>query len=289
MASLWAKIWPFGRSGADPASSPAMRALVSNLHYEIVPMKSIEQAIEDLPPDAHVSVTCSPAKGIAATQDYTLRLLDLGHHAVPHFAARLVEGPDHAVKLAGWLREHGIESLFVIAGDAPEPVGPYEGALPFIRDLLDADPAERVAQSRRLAAIVPAVLGRLPDWWLLPHFHSVTVPGLAPMLEQHLVRPARHRVRGQVLRREADAVGIGQQQGTLVQVRRGDGHIAAVVRGERDALKVLYPLLREELLDDKLRVRLLAVGQDVVQADEPGRVRPAAHLRVRHPRRHPLR
>lgn len=140
MASFWGKIWPFGRSGADPASSPAMRALVSNLHYEIVPMKSIEQAIEDLPPNAHVSVTCSPAKGIAATQDYTLRLLDLGHHAVPHFAARLVEGPDHAVKLAGWLREHGIESLFVIAGDAPEPVGPYEGALPFIRDLLEADP-----------------------------------------------------------------------------------------------------------------------------------------------------
>ena len=28
----------------------------------------------------------------------------------------------------------------MIAGDATEPAGPYEGALPFIRDLLDADP-----------------------------------------------------------------------------------------------------------------------------------------------------
>ena len=33
----------------------------------------------------------------------------------------------------------------MIAGDAPEPLGPYEGALPFIRDFLDADPGvERV-------------------------------------------------------------------------------------------------------------------------------------------------
>ena len=54
---------------ADPVSSPAMRDLVANLHYEIVPMKSIEQAIEDLPSAAHVSVTCSPAKGISGYPD----------------------------------------------------------------------------------------------------------------------------------------------------------------------------------------------------------------------------
>ena len=59
-------------------------------------MKSIEQAIADLPARAHVSVTCSPVKGIAATQEYTDRLLDLGHQPVPHLAARLVEGPEHA-------------------------------------------------------------------------------------------------------------------------------------------------------------------------------------------------
>ena len=125
------------------AEPGAMSDLVANLHYEIVPMKTIEQAIEDLPPGADVSVTCSPARGIVATQGYTDRLLSLGHRPVPHLAARLVEGPQHAAQLAAWLRAHEIPEVFVIAGDAPEPTGPYEGALPFMRDLLAADPGVR--------------------------------------------------------------------------------------------------------------------------------------------------
>ncbi len=144
LMSKLSRLTPFGRRLAtDDAStefSEEMGVLVANLHYEIVPMKSIEQAIEDLPPAAYVSVTCSPAKGIAATQEYTERLLDAGHRPIPHLAARLVESEEHTAKLAAWLREHDLREVFVIAGDAPEPVGPYEGALPFIRDLIAADP-----------------------------------------------------------------------------------------------------------------------------------------------------
>jgi len=128
---------------ADPVSSAAMRELVTNLHYEIVPMKSIEPAIEALPPGAFVSVTCSPAKGIPATLEYTERLLGLGHHPIPHFAARMVTGPDETASLAAWLRDHGLDEVYVIAGDAPEPAGPYEGALPFIRDLIADRPGVR--------------------------------------------------------------------------------------------------------------------------------------------------
>lgn len=142
------KLWPFGSSKKDSQSSPAMAELARSLHYELVPMKSIEQAIADLPPNADVSVTCSPAKGIPATQEYTEQLLALGHKPTPHIAARLVEGPDHAKLLAAWLREHQLPEVFVIAGDATEPAGPYEGALPFIRDLLEADPGvERLGYS----------------------------------------------------------------------------------------------------------------------------------------------
>ncbi len=131
------RCWPFGSSGR--VSSPAMRAFVSNLHYEIVPMKSIEQAIADLPAGAHVSITCSPAKGIAVTLEYALRLLELGHHPIPHIAARLVESPDHAAEIATWLRHNGVREVFVIAGDESEPSGPYDGALAFMRDLLSHD------------------------------------------------------------------------------------------------------------------------------------------------------
>ncbi len=113
------------------------------LHYELVPTKSFDQAVADLPERAHVSVTCSPVKGITATQQSTVRLVGLGHHAVPHLAARMVEDREHVRKLARWLRDHSLDEVFVIAGDAPQPLGPYEGALRFLHDLLDADPGVR--------------------------------------------------------------------------------------------------------------------------------------------------
>jgi methylenetetrahydrofolate reductase (NADPH) len=125
---------------APRASDAAMSRLVGNLHYEIVPMKSIDQAMADLPPHAHVSVTCSPVKGIPATLEYTAELLRLGHQPVPHIAARLVTGADEAAALAEWVRTHDLAEVFVIAGDASEPAGEYDGALPFLRDFLAADP-----------------------------------------------------------------------------------------------------------------------------------------------------
>jgi len=124
----------------DQPTTTAMAELVGNLHYELVPMKSIDQAIADLPPASLVSVTCSPAKGIPATLECTERLASLGHRPIPHIAARLVESPDHAARLARWARDHHLAEVFVIAGDAPEPAGPYQGALGFIRDFLDAEP-----------------------------------------------------------------------------------------------------------------------------------------------------
>lgn len=120
-----------------------MSELVANLHYEIVPVSSIDRAIDDLPPNAHVSVTCSPTRGIAATLEYTDRLIGLGHRPIPHLAARMVEAADEAAKLAGWLRERELPEVYVIAGDAPEPAGAYEGVMPFLRDFLDADPGVR--------------------------------------------------------------------------------------------------------------------------------------------------
>jgi methylenetetrahydrofolate reductase (NADPH) len=109
------------------------------MRYELVPLKSLDQAIADLPKGAAVSVTCSPAKGIATTQQLCEQLLEKGHNVVPHFAARLVEGPEHAVKLAAWVREKGIKEVFIIGGDAEVPPH-YQYALPFMKDFLEAKP-----------------------------------------------------------------------------------------------------------------------------------------------------
>ncbi|MCB0989627.1 MAG: methylenetetrahydrofolate reductase [Acidimicrobiales bacterium] len=117
-----------------------MADLVARLHYELVPMRSIEAAIAELPAGAPVSVTCSPAAGIPATLDYCSRLIDLGHQPIPHLAARTVADADAVEQTASWLRQHQIREVFVIAGDAPEPAGPYEGAAQFMADLIAAEP-----------------------------------------------------------------------------------------------------------------------------------------------------
>ncbi|MGI9609125.1 MAG: hypothetical protein ACR2NL_02415, partial [Acidimicrobiia bacterium] len=116
------------------------RHLIQEMTYEVIPMKSVEKAIVDLPPGARVSVTCSPVKGIDATMELTERIRNLGHHPVPHIAARLVESFEHVQLIAKWLRVEEFGTLYLIGGDAPHPVGPYDEAFTFLRDLLDADP-----------------------------------------------------------------------------------------------------------------------------------------------------
>jgi methylenetetrahydrofolate reductase (NADH) len=117
----------------------ALRELVTALYFELVPMKNVEAAIAELAPGSKVSVTCSPAKGLGATQDLVARLLDLGHYAVPHVAARQVENRDHVARLAAWVRTHGVREVFVIAGDIPRPAGSYVDSLSFLGDLFEHD------------------------------------------------------------------------------------------------------------------------------------------------------
>jgi len=130
---------------ATPVASPAVRALVAEVRYELVPLKSVDGAIDALPPGSPVSVTCSPTKGVDTTLELTARLIDLGHDAVPHLSARMVEGPTHVERIAAWLRDHGCEEVFVIAGDAAPPHGPYHDGMAFLRELFEQEtPLQRV-------------------------------------------------------------------------------------------------------------------------------------------------
>jgi methylenetetrahydrofolate reductase (NADPH) len=117
-------------------SSPDVRhRLIADARYEVVPMKSLHAQIPHLPAGCSVSVTCSPTKGIEPTLELSAELNGAGHHAVPHIAARLVEGREHVEKIAARLNEHGITEIFVVGGD-PDPIGPYADGLSLMRDLL---------------------------------------------------------------------------------------------------------------------------------------------------------
>ncbi len=115
------------------------RTLIADARYEVVPMKNLEAQLPHIPAGATVSVTCSPTKGQQATLDLALRLQDLGHVAVPHISARLVEDAAAVTRLGAFCRDHGLKEVFLVAGDAPEPVGPYDGVVAFLDDFLETD------------------------------------------------------------------------------------------------------------------------------------------------------
>ena len=132
----------FTKNTKPVTDSPAMqyrRQLVETMSFELIPLKSVEQAIEALPPNSNVSVTASPVKGLDATIALTDRIRDAGHRPVPHIAARLVEGPERVAALAKWFRTEGYDTIFCVAGDAATAAGPYEGAHAFLTDLLAED------------------------------------------------------------------------------------------------------------------------------------------------------
>lgn len=121
----------------------ARRALVEASRWELVPVNTIAEAIAALPPASPVSITCSPRKGLQHTLDVSTMLAAAGHDVVPHLAARLVESPEHATRLAEWTRDTGITSVFVVGGDHSEPAGPYTDGGAFLADYLAAEPGVR--------------------------------------------------------------------------------------------------------------------------------------------------
>ena len=129
-----------GRRRQEAPEQAARRlALIDDMAFEVIPLKSLDAAIDALPPRSRVSVTASPVKGQAATQRITEQLLELGHHPIPHLSARLVQDRAQAAELARWIKAAGVDTAFVVGGDVTDP-GPYPDALSFLRDFLDADP-----------------------------------------------------------------------------------------------------------------------------------------------------
>ncbi len=127
----------------DPTQAAAdrhRRKMIEALTFEVVPLKSFDDAVAALPPSSEVSVTCSPVKGIEETMRLTDQLRELGHVPTPHIAARMVSDAAHVDQIATWLRTEQIGRIFLVGGDG-DPLGPYADALSFLRDLLGADPA----------------------------------------------------------------------------------------------------------------------------------------------------
>ena len=117
------------RPGPRAISSPVARAAISDMTYEVIPLKSLPDAIQQLPANARVSVTASPVKPLEDTLDVCAELLDLGHRPIPHLAARKVADAAHLRSLAERIKQLGLSEIFCIAD--------YPDAMSLLRPLLD--------------------------------------------------------------------------------------------------------------------------------------------------------
>ncbi|MFF4040248.1 5,10-methylenetetrahydrofolate reductase [Streptomyces sp. NPDC001816] len=114
----------------------ALRALLTRVRYEVLPARATEEKVlAHVPRDVVVTVTASPVKGLEPTFGLTERLAAHGYRVVPHVPARLLRDDAHLKDVAERLRAAGVDDLFVPAGDADPPAGPYDGALPVLRRL----------------------------------------------------------------------------------------------------------------------------------------------------------
>lgn len=120
--------------------NPRLRRLIEDAKVELIPMKSLDQAITELAPGSKISMTCSPAKSIEATLDEAERLIAAGHTVTPHISARMVQTEEHLAAIHARLVELHIREIFVVGGDA-DPPGCYFDAIEFIAALLSLDDA----------------------------------------------------------------------------------------------------------------------------------------------------
>jgi methylenetetrahydrofolate reductase (NADPH) len=131
MASLLAR-----RRGLDDAGRAALRRVLADPIFELLPLKSLSDQIPHLPAGALVSVTASPAKGIDATLDQAARLQADGFRAIPHLSARMVADRATLAALLERARQAGITRAFVVGGDADEP-GEYLDGLSLLRAMTE--------------------------------------------------------------------------------------------------------------------------------------------------------
>ena len=166
-------------------SDARVAASLAHPRYELIPMRGVEDQLEHLPLGAVVTITASPTRGLEPTVDLAAMVAARGHRVVPHLSARLVRGPAHLDELLARLTELEVREVFVIAGDAPHPAGPYEGA----GDLLEAM-AEVGADFERVGISgYPETHGLIPDATTISAMHR-KAPYATHIVSQICFEPA---------------------------------------------------------------------------------------------------
>lgn len=119
-----------------PNWARALRGVTEGFSLEMTArdIESLTAASPMIPADTPVAVTFLPGEEPLARVAATRAVRDLGFEPMPHFSARRITSQDHFEDyLAAVVREAGVRRCFIVAGDPPQPQGPYFDTIALIR------------------------------------------------------------------------------------------------------------------------------------------------------------
>lgn len=118
-----------GAAATQGEAPRTLAELIAHSRYEVIPLAGAEeQVLEHVPRDVTLTVTVSPTKGLDHTLELAGRFGAQGYRVVPHLAARLVVDRAHLAEVVARLTEMDVRDVFVVAGDADQTAGAFEGA-----------------------------------------------------------------------------------------------------------------------------------------------------------------
>lgn len=126
---------------ADTRARDTIRGWLEQPRYEVLPVAGIVDEVgSQLVAPTTITVTASPARGIDATAEVAVQLAGLGHHVVPHLAARQLRDVAQLEEVITRLTDGGIREVFVIGGDADPPAGTFRAASEVVEAVALIDP-----------------------------------------------------------------------------------------------------------------------------------------------------
>jgi methylenetetrahydrofolate reductase (NADPH) len=120
----------------NTASINSVSALLANYSIEMTAkdIPNLEAAADVIPRGTKIPIAFLPGETFEMRVAAAKRVRDLGFLPIPHISARRLQSQDVLESfLATLQREVGTDHAFVVAGDPPQPMGPYEDALSVIR------------------------------------------------------------------------------------------------------------------------------------------------------------